>query len=263
MRRFIVALVSLWLAIGGSVRAQSLDVDFPSLDPKFKGQLTARLYTPLGDGPFPAMVLLHTCAGVQGFVIGWASWFVDRGYAALVLDSFGPRTVASVCGVGGYPDENVRALDAYGALAYLKTRSDIDPKRIGMIGWSHGGGAVLAADAKGLADARAPEGGFRAAIALYPVCGYMPRNAVAAPLLVLFGAKDDWTGVCDRDIAALARAGAPASDYVEPDATHAFDNPTDKGRVQYGRHSYTLIYNEAAAKDAHERVAAFLADVMK
>jgi dienelactone hydrolase len=55
--------------------------------------------------------------------------------------------------------------------------------------------------------------GFRAAVALYPVCDYMPRRTLAAPLLVLLGADDNWTGAapCDRGIKGLAGAGQPAA----------------------------------------------------
>jgi dienelactone hydrolase len=251
------------LALGSVAKAQS--VTFPSFDKSFHGQLTATVYAPLGTGPFPAMVLMHTCAGIQAYVGDWAQWFSGQGYEAIVVDSFGPRGVGSVCGVGGYPDERTRAADAYGALAYLRTRPEVDGTRIGMIGWSHGGGAVLAADDKGQADSLATGNGFRAAVALYPVCDFMPRRALAAPLLVLLGANDDWTGAapCDRGVKGLIGAGQPASDYIYPGATHSFDNPADRGVSHIHNHYYTLNYNADAATDARARVAAFLAGAMK
>jgi dienelactone hydrolase len=253
-------ILLLCLALTSFANAQTESVSFPSLDKRFHGQLTATAYMPSGTGPFPAMVLLHTCAGIQPYVGEWAQWFAGQGYAAIVVDSFGPRGVGSVCGVGGYPDETVRAADAYGALAYLRTRSDVDSARIDLIGWSHGGGAALAADDKGEADALAAGNGFRAVIALYPVCDYMPRRALAAPLLVLLGANDDWTGAapCDRGVKGLAGAGQPASDYIYPGATHSFDNPSDRGVTHVHSHYYTLNYNADAATDARTRVAAFL-----
>ena len=39
----------------------------------------------------------------------------------------------------------VRPLDAYGALAWLRTRADVDGARVGLQGWSNGGSATLAA----------------------------------------------------------------------------------------------------------------------
>jgi len=255
----LIMLLSTSAAIG-----QTDYVSFSSLDKSFHGQLTATVYLPAGTGPFPAMVLMHTCAGIQTYVGAWAEWFSDQGYEAIVVDSFGPRGVGSVCGVGGYPDERARALDAYGALTYLRTRSDVDGTRIGVIGWSHGGGAALAADDKAEAQAYAAGNGFRAAVALYPVCGFMPHD-VSGPLLVLLGANDDWTGAtpCDRVVKRMAGSGEPVSDYIYPGATHAFDNPADRGVMHIRNHYYTLDYNADAAMDAHARVAAFLADAMK
>ena len=263
--RNLLNVVALVVLTAMPVVAGAETVGFPSLDKRFHGQLTATLYVPSGTGPFPAMVLLHTCAGIQAYVGGWAQWFADQGYEAIVVDSFGPRGITSVCGVGGYPDESVRAADAYGALAYLRTRPEVDGNRIGIIGWSHGGGAALAADDKGEADALAAGNGFRADVALYPVCEYMPRHTLAAPLLVLLGANDDWTGAapCDRGVKGLAGAGQPASDYVYPGATHSFDNPADRGVTHVHSHYYTLNYNADAATDARTRVAAFLTSAMK
>jgi poly(3-hydroxybutyrate) depolymerase len=66
--------------------------------------VTGYLFTPAGAGPFPAVVIMHGCDG-----LGWlrptrASWtlfkgyaqrYVAHGYAALVLDSFEPRGIAT------------------------------------------------------------------------------------------------------------------------------------------------------------------------
>ncbi|HLI94888.1 MAG TPA: dienelactone hydrolase family protein [Candidatus Baltobacteraceae bacterium] len=263
-RNILKAAVIVLLATA-TATAQTDSVSFPSLDKTLHGQLTATVYRPSGDGPFPAMVLLHTCAGVQPYVGNWAQWLAGQGYEAIVVDSFGPRGVGSVCGIGGYPDERARALDAYGALVYLRTRPEVDGTRIGVIGWSHGGGAALAADDKGEAEAYAAGNGFRAAIAFYPVCGFMPRDALSGPMLVLLGANDDWTGAtpCDRAVKRLAGNGQPVSDYIYPGATHSFDNPADRGVTHIHNHYYTLDYDAGAAQDAHARVAAFLAGTMK
>jgi dienelactone hydrolase len=266
MLKRTVLLLICSLMLGGVAHAQATEnVSFASLDKRFHGQLTGTVYRPSGSGPFPAMVLLHTCAGIQAFVGDWGLWLSDHGYEAIVVDSFGPRGVGSVCGTHDYPGEDARAADAYGALAYLRTRAEVDRTRIGVMGWSHGGGATLAADDKGEADSLAAGNGFRAAIALYPVCDFMPRRALAAPLLVLLGANDDWTGAkpCDQAVTALARAGQPASDYIYPGATHAFDNPADRGTIHVHSHYYTLDYNAGAAEDAHARVLAFLGDAFK
>src|SRR5437870_6562209 len=104
----------------------------------------------------------------------------EAGYIAILVDGFSPR---------GYPhgfprlsydsrpeelnEVTVRPLDAYGALAYLRSRPDVVPDRIGLQGWSNGGSATIAAmsaAAPGIT-APAPGTGFRAALAFYPACG--------------------------------------------------------------------------------------------
>jgi carboxymethylenebutenolidase len=92
----------------------------------------------------------------------------------------------------------VRPLDAAGALAYLRTRPDVVPDRIGLQGWSNGGSTVLAtiSPAAAATPALAPETGFHAALAFYPGCGLkgafddMPLLPYA-PTLVLHGTADE------------------------------------------------------------------------
>jgi hypothetical protein len=66
------------------------------------------VYKPDGSGPFSALVLLHQCGGLRDgrwtneSVLQWAKVAVARGYAAMIVDSLGPRAVNTVCfGVKG------------------------------------------------------------------------------------------------------------------------------------------------------------------
>ncbi|HXF35248.1 MAG TPA: hypothetical protein VN603_11815, partial [Candidatus Acidoferrales bacterium] len=93
-------------------------VTFPTLDTGSKVALSATFTRPAGSGKFPAMVLMHTCGGLARYIDDWAAWFVGQGYAALVIDSFGPRGVRNVC-AGGTPTLRMRAFDALGGLVYL------------------------------------------------------------------------------------------------------------------------------------------------
>jgi len=110
--------------------------------------LTAYLFKPTGAGPFPAIVLMHGCDG-----LGWAtpqrtSWklqksyaerYAERGYAALVLDSFAPRRLTNICGEGQRVTGVQRAWDAFAAADFLVMRGVADPKRLVLQGGSHGG----------------------------------------------------------------------------------------------------------------------------
>ena len=80
-------------------------------------RLVGYMARPQGAGPFSAVVLLHGCGGFHSSMIAWADRLSRFGYAALAVDSFGPRGIDDQC--GGFNDQ---AEDGYAALRYLTTR---------------------------------------------------------------------------------------------------------------------------------------------
>ena len=99
IRPIVAALVILLLAAQTDpARAESEIVQFPVTS--FLGEttmLSGRLMRPEGDGPFPAVVLLHGCNGMS-YDDTWAENFLlPWGYVLLEIDSFGPRGVNNVC----------------------------------------------------------------------------------------------------------------------------------------------------------------------
>ncbi len=167
------------------------------------------------------MALFHGCGGVvdrRGVLakryLDYAALLNRAGMHALVVDSLTPRYETELCtqrsGSRRVTQAN-RRLDAIGAVAYLAQRSDVDAKRIGLMGWSNGASTVLAATNLRHRDVAAAQVQPAFAIAFYPGCeaelrrGYEP----AAPVLVLVGQLDDWTapGPCR----SLARRAARRS----------------------------------------------------
>jgi poly(3-hydroxybutyrate) depolymerase len=63
------------------------------LKPEPGAPLRGLLFRPKGEGPFPAVVLLHGCRGIQPYQRDWAGKLAEWGYVALLVDSFGPRNV--------------------------------------------------------------------------------------------------------------------------------------------------------------------------
>jgi dienelactone hydrolase len=155
-------------------------------------EITGELYRPPGDGPFPAVVSLHGCAGRSSPEAEEASGarYVERGYVLLIVDSFGLRGIIGRC-LGEEGAAIDRTMDAYGALLYLAGSPFIDSERIAVIGFSQGAGAALAAVALGGVETLF-EHHFRAAIPYYPWCGFS-TGAVSVPTLILIGELDDWT----------------------------------------------------------------------
>jgi dienelactone hydrolase len=57
--------------------------------------LPTQLYKPDGDGPFPAIVMLHDCSGLgprsSGAPARWAQLLATEGFVVAMPDSFTPR----------------------------------------------------------------------------------------------------------------------------------------------------------------------------
>jgi dienelactone hydrolase len=247
------------LALLLAAQIQLSPTSFPSKEAGVT--LTGTLYEPAGlTARVPAVVIMHACDGLDSDITDWGNWFAQNGYVALAPDSFGPRHVGRVCGTRDVPARE-RALDAYGALAYLRTLPDVDPTHIGIVGFSHGGGAVLFTENADVAnDAGSAQSGFAASIAFYPAaCDQAPAKPLLDPLLILIGANDDWTdaATCEKSIKGADPTGTLGTIHVYPGTYHKFDDPTANKYAHVNGHVYTLRYNPQAAADAHDRVLAF------
>jgi dienelactone hydrolase len=185
----------------------------------------AELYTPPGRGPFPAVVVLHGCDGVGRHYREWAQRLADWGYVAILVDSFRPRGVSNTCNHGMDMPPLTQAHDAFDAADYLRTQPNVRGDRIGVMGFSHGGWAVLKAVLAGTVqqDQATP---FVAAVAFYPGCE-TPGSPLATDTLILIGDADDWTPLdrCRRWYEQVQRGGHVLAMKVYPGALHGFDAP--------------------------------------
>ena len=252
-----LGFVLLLTACATQVRFQNSDTQKPLSVP-------GHLYQPEGPGPFPAMVLLHSCAGLRPNVFEWARWLKGEGYVALGVDSFSPRGTSNVCGEKVNPSVYEVALDAFGALTYLRSLPFVDRDRIGVMGWSYGAGAALAASNKILAKAVQPSGGeFRVAVPFYPGCSYLAQDT-AVPILLLLGEADDWTPpwLCVDVAKRLQQEGRPVFATVYPGAHHGFDK-AELGFRPVTYFGYTLVYDPSATADAKKRIRDFLAQYLR
>jgi len=256
MRRLAALVAVLFGLIPANTEAASSEiVHFPG--PAIGGavvELAGRLVKPEGDGPFAAVVLLHGCDGMNPESDWVARDFRDWGYVFLELDSFGPRGVSEACTDYLQVAPLIRAKDAHAAQAYLATLPFVDPVRIAVLGWSHGGITVLEAIANPYLNEPMRPDPFAAAVAFYPYCP-LKLAKPDAPLLVLIGDADDWTPV--NRCTSMELRGDPLPPYelmVYPGATHAFDWPAAP-ETYFGHH---LRYDAAAAQDAYRRIRTFL-----
>ena len=115
--------------------------------------LAGTLYLPSGTGPFPAAVWVHgsgeqTRVPYAAAVVGS---LVQKGIAVLSYDKRGAGDSEGACCPGDNGHYNLLAADADGAVGALRSRSDIDPARVGFYGPSEAGWVVPLADSR-LAD---------------------------------------------------------------------------------------------------------------
>jgi carboxymethylenebutenolidase len=223
----------------------------------------------------PAVVMMHGRAGAyserargvyQAETLSlrhkaWGWEWAQAGYIALLVDGFGPRGYSQ-----GFPrfsydsrpealnEVTIRPLDAYGALAYLRTRNDVLAERVGLQGWSNGGSAAIATisvDAPGI-QSPTPETGFRAALAFYPACGLKGHFQdkpfrLYAPTVIFHGSADEEVSyrLCAALVERSLAHGGDVAFYLYSGATHSFDSPSRKRQM--------MGANREASEDAVAR----------
>lgn len=212
---------------------------------------------PEGEGPFPGVIILHGCAGVTDNHYAWAVRLKDWGYASLVLDSHGPRGIPNNCKQNRRVTVLERALDAHAAKNQFGNLPYIDRNRIGVIGFSEGGGAILEAINYNMVEYTLPKGSrdpFKAAVAFYPYC--RARVDSNTSLLILIGDNDHWTPatLCEMNLPTAHFPENEITIRVYPGATHSFDF-AKPNREYFG---YRLEYSPSAMADAVPRTKAFL-----
>lgn len=183
-----------------------------------------------GANRVPAVVLLHGSDGVTRHQYATARSLLELGVAAFVVDSFTTRGVDNTIGDQGAVTPYSMLIDAYEALALLRTHPRIDARRIALVGWSKGGMVADWASRERYRLQLATEpNAFAAHVAFYPWCGeqHVPVKLTGAPLLYLVGARDDWTGSvpCVDYVERVRAAGFPVRLVLYPDAEHGFDYP--------------------------------------
>ncbi|MCB1581796.1 MAG: hypothetical protein R3E90_07530 [Marinicella sp.] len=150
--------------------------DFPSPFDELDLDLEAMIWQPDGDGPFPAIIMMHgsgglyyktdplcedddrSCWGIAGKFRYWGKQLsqsnrfgLPQKFLVIAPDSHTPRGydhhgVANIdpidrpLNVSSYQG---RPWDLYASLRYLQNRQDVDVDHIYVLGFSDGGGAVL------------------------------------------------------------------------------------------------------------------------
>jgi carboxymethylenebutenolidase len=208
------------------------------------GTMRGYLVQPAGQGPFPAVLVIHENRGLNPYIEDVARRAATEGFVALAPDGLFP--------VGGYPgnDDEGRTLqagldqaklrtDMVNSARFLKTHA-LSTGRLGVTGFCWGGGTTnflaitLGAD-------------MQAGVPFYGAAGETARvAAIKAPLLIQYAENDERiNAMWPAFEAALKSAGVPYEMHMYPGTQHGFHNNS------------TPRYHEPSAKLAWERTIAF------
>ena len=280
MKRKALGFVAVATAVGATVGISSLAdsqtappmgggytnvIPIPVDDPDTNA-IAGALFKPKGAGPFPAVVYMSGCGGLnmppemalEKTVI---DHLLAKGVATLIVDPFSPRDEFGNC--EKLNDLNLNEMkwalndkgwihygtrggdDAVAAVKVLRSMPDIDPDRIFLQGYSYGAtSSLFAVDPK---TPGAHDTNIAGVIAYYPYC--MATEA-SVPALIIVGDKDDWTPAA----LCLAAKDKPKIEVtVVPGATHGF-NMRYTGEYM-GHH---LVYDERSTLEAQRRADAFM-----
>ena len=193
-------------------------VRFPSAGDPIQGYLTK----PKGAGPFPAVVLLHSCLGLPAGRRSMADTFAGWGYVALFVDDFttrGVRKPAPSISTRPCPTPMGPRLSIGASIR----RPGQDRRDRFFAGRRHRAQDRFVPPLRRLG--RRERSAFKAAAAFYPPCDNVANCEFEIPTLILVGAMDDVTPAADCARLAGRQPGSIVKLVVYPRARHGFDNP--------------------------------------
>jgi carboxymethylenebutenolidase len=233
LKRILLGLLFLFVALvvflAGSIFVDSL-VDGDRLDsvsnasvPGVRGGPDVRAYVakPAGNGPHPAVIMIHEFYGLNKSIVSKADLLAKEGYLVIAPDTFRgsttswiPRAIFQV--VTSRP-ENVNA-DLDSVYAWLESQPDVDAERIAIAGFCYGGRASLTYS---LHNNR-----LASTVIFYgsPETDPAVLKTLPGPVLGIFGGADQSIPVEQVNAfeAALTEAGVPHEITIYEGQPHAF-----------------------------------------
>lgn len=208
------------------------------------GEMRGYLVQPRGNGPFPAVIVIHENRGLNPYIEDVARRAAVAGFLALAPDGLSP--------LGGYPGNDDEGREMQAKLDQAKLRQDmvnsakylkgheLSTGKLGAVGFCWGGATVnhLAVVLGGDLDAGVPFYGSA------PAPEDVPK--IKAPLMIQYASNDERVNAMWPTFeAALKKNNVQYTMHMYENTNHGFHNNS------------TPRYDESAAKLAWERTIEF------
>jgi len=213
------------------------------------------LFAPAAPGPRPALIVVHEDYGLNAWVKEAAADLASQGYAVLAIDLFDGKVFTDLMDahiMESRLDSKQVVGQVQGGIGFLAAQPNVDPQRIGILGWGSGGGYALEA---AIADPR-----LRAVVVCY---GRVPTEAktlatLEGAVLGIFAGKD--LGITqetlDQFTAAMGKAGKRLGGlHLYDDMPHGFLNPAVLPEP--------TAKQKTASDDARAQIRKFLAQELR
>jgi dienelactone hydrolase len=189
--------------------------------------LDATLYLPQASKPGPAVIIIPGSGGVNVWMLHHAQALVQAGMAVLVVDPFTARGVVNTIAVQQQFSFAASTFDVFAAVRFLRQHNAVDAQRIGAMGYSRGGTAVLQAAMEQLnRHALAGQATPNAVLAAWPWCGYQfsQPSTGSARVRMLAADQDNWASALQTQayFQAIQARNPSASFRLFKDARHGF-----------------------------------------
>jgi len=231
-------------------------------------------FKPAGAGPFPAVVLVHSCGGVsRPHIRERMRELLDAGFVVLAVDSFNPRGIDKSC--GGNPKQvgtGTTVMDAYAALDHLSKLAIVDKSRIYATGYSWGAVVTPMLASPQSAEVFDSKLRYRALVSNYGACSFQRsptanrirflQNDIDRPVLMLMASEDKEykPADCFPMLDELKAAGKQVEWHIYPDTHHAWDQADHTGsmKVTTGWGDVNVyLYSAEATRDSTRRMIEF------
>ena len=178
------------------------------------------------DKKYPLIVAVAGSNGWSSHHYQYLQMYRENGIATFELCSFQSRGIESTVGNQIDVTTAMMILDSYRAVEALRNHPNIKYNKIGITGWSLGGGVSLFSAWSPLKKAINNSISFAAHLPIYPPCIVTPNvlDFGDSPIHILIGELDNWTPseACSELVNKLKNK-SNIDITIYPDAHHSFD----------------------------------------